>query len=1247
MRTLLFSLAALSLRAQIVFPPDLSISRLELVQTIQDEAQTVPLIAGKATGARAFVRQQQRPEALVGGVTVFLRGFRDGVEIAGSPLRAVNGSISAVLQPDRGNAAHSLDFILPVEWTNPGRLELRAELRLPPNTPEGPADNNNLRREVEFVAPDAAELRVFWIPVCLGAGPCAPSGYQHQGLAERLLPLADGSVRYEDVPAPAVNWTGGVGTEAQSQALLNLMRKWRMFLEDSSLRAGYVVGWLPRGSNAFDVMARSVAERAGWIVEQSTGIANQRLLLQQLVQNPLEGGCDAAIGDPGYDVVGGRVVASGRNRALARCDQSQGTPWISAFDGQTLRIGRAGSAGEPADGWILSGVVRRDGTGRLDPAYPIRTAFPAPASSETAEACLVLTVGGNERTHCFLPFSEAAEEAAFAVRLPGAVTGARLLSNGVEVAAVAAAGQSPAVSVTFAQQGALQWTASDPLGRPMKYAVFYTVDDGANWLPVAIDLSEPRLAVELEALLPGVPRFRVVASAGLDVGEAVSEPMEGARAPRLVLPESTLNFGNATTGQIAERGIAVQNSGNAPLELFPVTAPSDAFRFTMPTPLRVRAGTERSINLRYRPRIPGQESSEFALATNDTESAQVTIGLRASSFERLVPNALISPRVLDFGQVAVGQTRELPYAVRNEGTAPLNVTSFSTLNARFAAVSPSGSFSIAPGDERSLTARFAPLAGGPQTGTLNVATNDPSNPTLRLDLRGTGQQVFAPSIEVSPVRVEFGTLSLGQTSSILPVTVRNGGTGPLSLISLTLSNPAFAVIAPANLPVTVAPGAQQVISLRFAPSVVGTQTATLVIESSDATRGRVSVDLTGTATQQTTSVAPAISYVAPVTVRPVPAGYNIRFNVTVYGVNFAPGAKVLWNGSERPTEVLSSNQVRGSLGPEDVAVIRESEITVVNPPPGGGTSGRYPVLVAGQAGSGATGQIHEISLTNCPAVTASVAVTNRLGLGITALNSSNVTCLEDGQRVECSVRLANGNNGGRGLSVVMVLHASASVLDRLKNVRDIGTIQTLGNRFVNAVDDSTLLQVTYMENGVRVSPSTLEFKDGSNKGALQDAVNSITTTVPNGSGTALYDAIEDALDRLATQTTRRKAIVLFTASENTFDTRGPRNVNQLLQRVQSAGVPLYLIPVGDGIQNQSLISALNQFASDSGGRVMIDRGSTIAEEVGRLAHEVDNMHLVDFPATRRDGLPHRFQINFNVSDGQFSASKVYQGCPAR
>jgi FG-GAP-like repeat/Abnormal spindle-like microcephaly-assoc'd, ASPM-SPD-2-Hydin len=62
------------------------------------------------------------------------------------------------------------------------------------------------------------------------------------------------------------------------------------------------------------------------------------------------------------------------------------------------------------------------------------------------------------------------------------------------------------------------------------------------------------------------------------------------------------------------------------------------------------------------------------------------------------------------------------------------------------------------------------------------------------------------------------------------------------------------------------------------------------------------------------------------------------FTLTVNGTGFSSGAVVNWNGTPRTTEVISSSQLNATISATDVAKAGTASVTVVNPPPGGGTS---------------------------------------------------------------------------------------------------------------------------------------------------------------------------------------------------------------------------------------------------------------------------------------------------------------------
>jgi trimeric autotransporter adhesin len=62
------------------------------------------------------------------------------------------------------------------------------------------------------------------------------------------------------------------------------------------------------------------------------------------------------------------------------------------------------------------------------------------------------------------------------------------------------------------------------------------------------------------------------------------------------------------------------------------------------------------------------------------------------------------------------------------------------------------------------------------------------------------------------------------------------------------------------------------------------------------------------------------------------------FTLTLSGSNFVPTSVVQWNGSARPTTFSSANQLTAAIPASDIESLGNSNVTVVNPAPGGGTS---------------------------------------------------------------------------------------------------------------------------------------------------------------------------------------------------------------------------------------------------------------------------------------------------------------------
>src|SRR5262249_38085076 len=128
---------------------------------------------------------------------------------------------------------------------------------------------------------------------------------------------------------------------------------------------------------------------------------------------------------------------------------------------------------------------------------------------------------------------------------------------------------------------------------------------------------------------------------------------------------------------------------------------------------------------------------------------------------------------------------------------------------------------IPAGSTAGLLVAFRPGAVGARAAKITLGSDDPLAPSQDVPLLGTGG---APHLTVSPPMVDFGMVGVGTLSAPAPVTLTNGGAGPLSISAFMLVGgdaAQFRVVAP-SLPIVIAPGGSRTVSPLFAPQAVGT-----------------------------------------------------------------------------------------------------------------------------------------------------------------------------------------------------------------------------------------------------------------------------------------------------------------------------------------------------------------------------------------------------------------------------------------
>ncbi|MCU1313733.1 MAG: BNR/Asp-box repeat protein, partial [Acidobacteriaceae bacterium] len=218
--------------------------------------------------------------------------------------------------------------------------------------------------------------------------------------------------------------------------------------------------------------------------------------------------------------------------------------------------------------------------------------------------------------------------------------------------------------------------------------------------------------------------------------------------------------------------------------------------------------------------------------------------------------ASITPASLAFSSQAVG-TASGPQAltVQNTGTTALTLGTM-TVSTREFVLSGQCPATLAAGVSCSVSVVFAPTATGALSATLSVPANVQGG-SLSLLLAGTATQ--GSVIVLTPLRMDFGGMILGQTSPVQYLTIANTGTQPASLQQPSTSAP-FAITA--NTCGTVlSANTSCTLGLKFTPLAVGPVSGTMSVSDIAGTQTAVLSGIGQTAATDGLS-ATTLSFVA-------------------------------------------------------------------------------------------------------------------------------------------------------------------------------------------------------------------------------------------------------------------------------------------------------------------------------------------------------------------------------------------------
>jgi hypothetical protein len=299
-----------------------------------------------------------------------------------------------------------------------------------------------------------------------------------------------------------------------------------------------------------------------------------------------------------------------------------------------------------------------------------------------------------------------------------------------------------------------------------------------------------------------------------------------------------IQFGGQAVGTTSPfYTLTLSNYGTTNLTVSSIV-PTGDFGYSGSCP-KIKPGASCKLKVTFTPSALGARTGTLTITDSDASSPQVVAMNGMGSQVNIpvkYPGVTFSNRVLGTTSGAQSVT------MTNTGSTPLQINSVNVVGA-FSQTNNCGS-SVAAGASCTFKISFSPttatalVASSYFMGNLVIWDSDVASPqTVRLSGTGTG-------VSLSPASLNFGSQSVGTSSSPLPVKLTNSSTKALTFANIAVSGD-FSETDDCTS--GVAAGGTCTINVVFTPSTTGTLNGTLTLNDSDIASPQI-YNLTGTGT---------------------------------------------------------------------------------------------------------------------------------------------------------------------------------------------------------------------------------------------------------------------------------------------------------------------------------------------------------------------------------------------------------------
>jgi hypothetical protein len=153
------------------------------------------------------------------------------------------------------------------------------------------------------------------------------------------------------------------------------------------------------------------------------------------------------------------------------------------------------------------------------------------------------------------------------------------------------------------------------------------------------------------------------------------------------------------------------------------------------------------------------------------------------------PSITTSLTSVNFGNIVIGQTGNVPFTINNIGAGKLIISAFNFTNPRFSIQPSAVPDTIQPGSSKNYTLKFTPTQYDTTSGLLQILSNDLANPVKTITLFGKGVQNGA-YIGISAAAFNFNNKRVNSLCGFT-FDITNQGNQPLTITGCNFTGSRF------------------------------------------------------------------------------------------------------------------------------------------------------------------------------------------------------------------------------------------------------------------------------------------------------------------------------------------------------------------------------------------------------------------------------------------------------------------------